>query len=302
MIAGFLLTDAPDFGKAVSELAVTFHFPTSGPARKSLEQLYANFHANRSTLPKVVFRRSREKASIDVASDLLDGSDVETRYGLSLPLFTAAVRETIVALRLLKTRLAAKDDFSLDSLLTHCERREASLPTTDEALAQLKTRLNQRQAAIRAAMSPWEHLDVDWRDYHPNARQILDNPFFWEGANDFSPHGNDTGADLLSDYRSWHKRNPTGEPLDFYKTLITRWGFALNSSDPTARSVMDEAAVALAFAELKLRGECRPEVSDLARQAIDRQRQEALQAIDWPHREDRLKSLDLIQSKLRAGH
>jgi uncharacterized protein YfeS len=302
MISGFLLTDAPDFGKAISELTVTFHFPTSGPPRKTLEQQYANFHANRLELPKVVFRRSREKAAIDVASDLLDGSDVETRYGLSLPLFTAAVRETIAALRLLKTRLTAKDDFSLDSLLTHCERREAFLPTADEALVQLKTTLNQRRAAIRAAMSPWERLDLDWRDYHPNARQILGDPFFWEGANDFSPHGNDTGADLLSDYRDWLRRNPTGKPLDFYKNLITRWGFALNSSDSTARSVMDEAAVALAFAELKLRGECRPDVSDLARQATDRQRQEALEAVDWPHREDRLKSLDLIQSKLRVGN
>ncbi len=301
MIPGFLLTDALDFGKAISELTLTFHFPTSGPPRKTLEQLYANFHTNRLELPKVVFRRSREKASIDVASNLLDGSDVETRYGLSLPLFTAAVKETVVALRLLKTRLTAKDDFSLEALLAHCERREASLPTTDEALAQLKTVLNQKRAAIRAAISPWERLGIDWRDYHPNARQILDAPLFWEEANDFSPHGNDTGADLFSDYRSWLKRNPTGEPLDFYRNLITGWGFALNSSDSTARSVMDEAAVALAFAELKLRGECRPEVSELARQATDRQWQEALQAVDWPHREDRLKSLDLIQTKLRTS-
>jgi uncharacterized protein YfeS len=130
----------------------------------------------------------------------------------------------------------------------------------------------------------------------------LNDPFFWEQTNEFAPHGNDTGADLLSDYRNWLKRNPTGEPMDFYKNLMTRWGFALNSPDSTGRFVMDEAAVALAFAELKLRGECRPDVSDLARQATDRQRQEALQAIDWPHREDRLRSLDLIQAKLHAGN
>ena len=300
MIPGCLLTGAPNFGKAISELTVTFHFPTSGPARKSLEQLYANFHSNRVTLPKVVFRRSREKASIDVASDLLDGSDVETRYGLSLPLFIAAVKETLVALRLLKTRLTAKDDFSLDALLTHCEQRETSLPATDEALAQLKAALNQKRVAIQATMSPWERLGIDWRDYHPNAQQILDDPFFWEEANDFSPHGNDTGADLLSDYRSWLKRNPTGEPLDFYRNLITRWGFSLDSSDITARSVIDEAAVALAFAEIKLRGACRPQISELALQAATKQRQDALQAVDWPHRDDRLKSLDLIQTKLRA--
>jgi len=300
LIPGFLLTDAPDFGKAVSELTVTFHFPTSGPPRKSLEQLYANFHANRTTLPKVVFQRSREKASIDVASDLLDGSDWETRRGLSLPLFTAGIKETLVALQLLKSRLKTKDDFSVDAFLTHCHQREASLPHTDEALAQLKAVLDQRRAAMRAAMSSWERLGIDWRDFHPNARQILDDPFFWEEANDFSPHGNDTGADLLSDYRSWLKRDPTGEPLDFYKSLITGWGFSLNSSDSTVRSVINEAAIALAFAELKLRGECRTKVSELALQAKDRLRQEALQAVDWSHQKDRLKSLDLIQTKLRT--
>src|SRR5215831_15102101 len=125
LIPGFLLTDAQDFGKAVCELTVTFHFPTSGPPRKSLEQLYADFHANRIRLPKVVFYRSREKLTIDVASNLLDGNDWEDHRGLSLPLFTAAVKETNAALRLLKSRLKPKDDFSLEAFLTHCQQREA---------------------------------------------------------------------------------------------------------------------------------------------------------------------------------
>jgi uncharacterized protein YfeS len=301
LIPGFLLTDAPDFGKAISELTVTFNFPTSGPARKTLEQLYTNFHANRSALPKVVFYRSREKASVDVASNLMDGSDWEARRGLSLSLFKGGVAETLAALSLLRSRLKPKDDFLLDAFLSHCQQREAYLPDTEEALVELKRQLDERHAAIRAAMSPWERLGIDWRDYHPKAQQILNDPFFWEEANDFSPHGNDTGADLLSDYRSWLKRNPSGEPLDFYQSLITGWGFSLDASDETARSVIDEAAVALAFAELKLRGECRPKVAELAQQATARQRQEAIKAVDWPHREDRLKSLDLIQTILFAG-
>ena len=300
LIPGFLLSDAPDFGKAISELTVTFHFPTSGPPRTTLEQLHANFDANRLELPKVVFYRSREKASIDVASNLMDGSDWAARRGLSLPLFKGGVAETLAALCLLRSRLKPKDDFLLDNFLTHCQLRGDHLPDTEEALLELKRRLDERRAAIRAAMSPWEKLGIDWRDYHPKAQQILNDPFFWEEANDFTPHGNDTGADLFSDYRRWLKRNPSGEPLDFYENLITGWGLSLDASDETARSVIDEAAIALAFAELKLRGECRPKVSELAQQATDRQRQEAMKAVDWPHREDRLKSLDLIQAKLSA--
>jgi hypothetical protein len=35
---------------------------------------------------------------------------------------------------------------------------------------------------------------------------VLDDPFFWQEADDFAPHGNDTGADLLADYRPWRRR------------------------------------------------------------------------------------------------
>jgi uncharacterized protein YfeS len=147
-------------------------------------------------------------------------------------------------------------------------------------------------------MSPWERLGIDWRDFHPNARRILDDPFYWEEANDFSPHGNDTGADLLSDYRTWSSAHPAGDPLAFLRGLVASWGFAVDSTDPTFRAVSDEAAVALAFAELKIRGVCRPAVAEFAKQAVQRQREQALQVADGPVRQDRLRSLEMIRAKL----
>ncbi|MEY2427961.1 MAG: hypothetical protein QOJ40_846 [Verrucomicrobiota bacterium] len=284
LISGLILTDAPAFGPGVSELTVTFHFPHSGPPRISLEQLYAAFHSDRLKLPKVVFERSRGKVSIDIASNLSKGTERERCRDLSLPLLRGAFTETLAALRLLKGRFTAKDDFLLDEFLSHCLQRGENLPRTEDALSLLKKRHNEREAAIRTALSPWERLGIDWRDFHPDARRILDDPFFWKQADDFSPHGNDTGADLLSDYRLWLKRYPASDPLDFYRRLIAGWGFSDESTDPTFRSVSDEAAVALAFAELKLRGACRPSVADLARQALHRQRKEALLAADSPFR------------------
>ena len=67
------------------------------------------------------------------------------------------------------------------------------------------------------------------------------------------------------------------------------------------RTVMDEAAVALAFAEFKLRANCRPAVAELARGAIQRQRQQAIEAVNWPHKEERLKSLDTLEAKLPSA-
>jgi uncharacterized protein YfeS len=301
LLQDFLLTDAPRFGTAITELTVTFHFASSGSSASSLEDLYAKFHADRLKLPKVVFRRNRGKMSIDVSSNLIDGSEWARHRSISLPLFRAAFAETVEAFRLMGRRLTAKDDFNLDAFLDHCLRMGERIPTDEEAFATLTTHLQERRAAIRAAMSPWEQLGLDWRDFHPNARQILDDPFYWEQADDFAPHGNDTGADLLSAYRDWFRRRPSGDPLQFYTNLMETWGFPLDTTDAMIRSALDEAAIALAFAELKLRAQCHPSVAALAREAIRRQREEALTAAESPYRDDRLRSLDLIEAKLPHG-
>ena len=298
LIPEFILTDAGSFGSAIVELTIKLNFLSSEPPRPTLEGLYAQYLAYRQTLPKVEFRRSRGKASIAVASELIDGADWFSKV-VSAALFRDAFAETVTALGLLKLRLKVTDDFSLSDLLEHCRKRESYLPKNDEAAMVLKSELSASSAARRAALSPWERLDIDWKDFHPDSRRILDNPFYWEQANDLSPHGNDTGADLLSDYRKWLKRNPLGDSLEFYERLLKQWGFSDKDPDQMARRVTDEGAVALAFAEVKLRGVCSPPVADLAKKAVERQRKEVLVATDWPHREDQLRSLDLIEAKLR---
>jgi uncharacterized protein YfeS len=301
LIPKFLLGDSDYFGSAVSELTVTFHFPHSGPPRRTLEDSYSEYHAYRQSLPKVVFRRKRGQVAIDVASELLDGKGLEKSRGLSLPLFRAGVAEAVAALDLLKKRLTSRDDFNLAAFLAHCGRAQSGLPSTKEELAAFADESEKRQAARYAALSPWERLGIDWRDFHPDARRILDDPFFWECSNDFAPNGNDTGADLLTDYRKWLRRNPSGDPITFYRKLIRRWGFPREPSSDLERTVMDEAAVGLAFAEFKLRADCRPSVAALAREAIRRQRQQATEAANWPHKEERLKSLDMLEANLPSG-
>jgi hypothetical protein len=105
----------------------------------------------------------------------------------------------------------------------------------------------------------------------------------------------------LADYRKWLRRNPSGDPITFYRELIRRWGFPPEPSRDLDRTVIDEAAVALAFAEFKLRADCRPSVAALARAAIQRQRQHAIEAENWPHKDERLTSLDVLEAKLRSG-
>ncbi len=292
----YLLSDAEDFGPALSELTVTFHVPHSGPPKPSLEELYAEFHAKREMLPKVIWRRKRGQAVIDVASDLFDGKDMYNVRN-SPTLFRQGATETVNAIALLRERLTTRDDFRLDAFLSHCRERQSRLPTADDALAAVIDACAARQELRRAAMSSWEKLGIDWRDYHPQARVILDDPFYWEQFDDFAPHGNDTGADLLASYREWLRRDPAGDPVAFCERLLHRWGVSDDDSD-----AIDNSRVALAFAELKLRGECRSEAIALARHAIQRQRAASNAAVDWPHREERLRRLDMLEAKLNDGN
>jgi uncharacterized protein YfeS len=312
-ITEWLLLEAENFGSAISVLTVTFHFPTSGRPRPSLKQDYIRFNKERLTLPKVVFRRNLGRVAIHIAGELVDGRDMEKfleavdrqpeglRPRLSGRLFAAGVAEMNGALTLLRERLSAKDDFRLEEFLEHCRQAQDRLPATAKELTALVKRLENRVAQRQAVLSPWEKLGIDWRDFHPRAREILDEPFYWESDNEFSPHGNDTGADLLFSYRGWLRRDPTGDPIGFYQRLLRRWGYRADPTREQGQWVIDQAAVALAFAELKVRGKCRSAVASLATAAIERQRQQAIVAVDWPHREAKLRSLELIEAKLPAS-
>jgi len=298
LVPDFLLEGSKGFGDGIRELTLTLHFATRGPARKTLERIYENFHRNRLTLPGVVFRRKRGQMAIDVSSDLIDGRDWKTSLKLSLPLFAATVAETVEALHLMKKRVKASDAFDLQAFLSHCEAARDRIPHSQNALEERAERLRTAREQKVRAMSPWERLGIDWDDFHPAARDVLDDPFFWESANDFSPNGNDTGADLLSAYRDWLRSKRGRGPLSFLQGLAKQWGYpGFREMD---EEVKDESAIGLAFAELKLRGSCDEQVRRLALEAVTTQRKQAEEATTWPHREERLGTLKAIEAKLQT--
>jgi len=99
-----------------------------------------------------------------------------------------------------------------------------------------------------------------------------------------APHGNDTGADLLADFLAWENRNKTNSPLLFLKGELKKWAVApidwtitdeetvraLHTKDWAELTVCNEAAVALAFAVLKTRGACPPDLVHMALASITR--------------------------------
>lgn len=298
-VGQFLLQDAPEFGDAIKEITVTLNFPSSGSAQETLEQLLDRHNSHRATLPKITYRRAKGQVEIELASDFMDGRDWKPSPRLSLPLFARGVDEVIHALSLMGKRLKRTDSFDFDAFLCHCESSRNRIPNSEDALQDIAAYLKAADQAKREAMSPWEKLGIDAEDFHPQAREILDDPFFWECADDFSPNGNDTGADLLEAYRDWLKQHKDGQPIEFLERLAQQWGYS--GIDGMDYEVRDESAIALAFAELKLRAICDQEVRELALTAIDRQRAQAQAATDWSLRSERLRSLDIIESKLKKN-
>ncbi|MDQ7745092.1 hypothetical protein [Hydrogenophaga pseudoflava] len=296
-IAHFLMMGADEFGGAVRELIVTLHFRNVGSPQKNLQTLLQQHDSYRSTLPKINYRRAKGRVEIEVASELEEDRGGKTSDRLSLPVFERGVDEVCRALSLMRSRIKPADDFDLDAFFAHCEAARLRIPTTDADLQRLAAALSAAEEAKREAMSSWERLFINWEDFHPKARKILDDPFFWDVADSFAPNGSDTGADLLSAYRQWLEAGREVDPLHFFKQLCVRWGYAgIESMDNELRY---DATVGLAFADLKLRGVCDERVLTLAIESIRLQRVQAEASASWPHRAERLEALRKIENKLR---
>lgn len=298
-IGDFLLAERDDFGPAVREITLTLHLPDAGPAKRTLASLLATHEAYRRTLPKVTFRRSRATVEIEVASALLPAHEWRPASGLSLDLFSRGVVEVADALALVRSRIKASDAFDVAAFLAECAAARARIPTSADALQALAEALHARDRERWAALSEWERLDIDWQDYHARAREVLDDPFFWREADDFAPHGNDTGADLLADYRPWRRRHPDADPMQFLERLARQWGY--DGVAGLDAGIADDAFVALAFAELKLRASCPAALRAQALAAAARQRRQAEDDLAWPHRLDRLAALARIDAVLNRA-
>lgn len=187
-------------------------------------------------------------------------------------------------LPLIRKRIKSSDKFDFPSFLDDAEQILSSKVNPLSEWKKIGRQADQQIQAENAARDPWQLLEIDWNKFHLNARKILDDPFFWDCADDFAPHGNDPGADVLEAFRRWHRRNPSRSPLVFLDGLMKRWDIQpvdwletdqatvlkLGSQDSILMQVTNEAAVALAFAVVKMRLRCPQNAINRAFAALDR--------------------------------
>jgi uncharacterized protein YfeS len=244
----------------------------------TLEELFNRFHEYVKQLPQVTFRRQLKRIEVNFLSERFFAED-DAEWKPSAEKCNTAADEVAEVLPLLRKRIKPTDDFDTERFLSDASRLLSTKIDSMEDWERLREEAKAKRLAARAKKSPWELLEIDWRHYHPKAREVLDDPFFWECADDLAPNGNDTGADLLEDYRKWDKRNHARSPLDFLDWLMAKWGVEpidwnvtdeetvhrLNKSDSTSLGLCNETSIALAFAVVKMRAKC---PSDVIRMAL----------------------------------
>ena len=159
------------------------------------------------------------------------------------------------------------------------------------------------------------HWKLSPKNAHPNAKEKLKDSFLWNIADDNSPLGNNTGADVLHFYRKWAKNNPHVKATDFLSQILRSWeiknkDWNLFDEDKLLNElpinhynilVRDDVIISLAFSQIVLFGMVNKEIKRKALWAIKRQRTDTV--IDfrgWDNfAEERKERLTIMKSVLK---
>jgi len=300
LVGKYLELEALNYGSAVKELDIHVYF-AGGKISRHLESLSEQYHEFLSGLPSTKFYRKKAKFELNFASELGNADLVSGFEPPDLELFTDSVKEVVASLEVLNAKLKKSDDFDLEKFNTFLNLKLENIPKDDESFKRLQSRLEKEDMRKQASMSEWDKLGIDWEDYHPDSRKLLDSPFFWSCIDDFSPNGNDTGADVLELYRDWKHQNPKGNGANFLGNLLDDWGveWPSNKDDEYSRTTYEEMILGLSFAQIKLEGECETAITKESLKVVRQVRQRITDKHrDWEHFEERLRTLDELEGKL----
>lgn len=123
---------------------------------------------------------------------------------------------------------------------------------------------------------------------HPNFVENMIAEFYYDCTDDFSPFGNDDGADLLLNLEEFYQEKKGKGILQWLFETIDEFGFKyksekcsnildeptlnqLQNEDPHFINCMDNTIIAAAFGQIKIAGQVDKDLKDLAKIAIHRQ-------------------------------
>jgi uncharacterized protein YfeS len=303
LVGQFFEFGSPHFGKAIEDLEIHVYFK-GGFAKASLESLFNQYHEFISQLPNTKFYRKKNKIVIGYLSELGDSEIVNGFGAAKFGLFVDSAKEIASQLKIIKTKIKKSDDFNYEEFMLFVGNKIDQLPENELVFSKLQETLATERKIKLESMDEWEKLGVDWGEFHPNSRLILNSTFFWECANDFSPNGNDTGADVLSFYQVWRKNNRKKSVATFFNKVMKDWGVDISSveKDDFSRETYEQSIIGLAFAQLKVDGACDSGICLLALEAIEESRNRYTKHHrDWEFYNERIRTLLQIEDKLKQN-
>jgi len=234
---------------------VPAHLSTGVVVRDGSDGQDAKWEAYLATLPAHRFARKKRELTIALRGDPdLDFVDRHYLVNVTIADLQIGARMVLRALEQAQDTFKASDGVDLAPMSRSAEALLARRWPDDEAMrAELSVAHDLDRARI-AAMDPWSQLDL--RGFHPKARRILDQPTDWSEVDDFSPHGNDLGADILG---NWSALMGLGT-----KEIEKHFQVDLTSDDAVSSMARIQISLALAFGHIKMTADC---PADLALQA-----------------------------------
>lgn len=274
------------FGTALKEIELTLQFasrPGTKP-RQSLESRFSSFHSSLEAPPERRFTRKSGILKICTKADFAFAQDVfrKVPMGKSKEYSHHAYDWQRQVLGILATELEGCQDkfraseFEFLSFLSWVGKLPSILVSDQDIARKQVDEFRTRQFWARQTLSEWDRLGLDWDDFHPSARSIISDPRLWDCADDYSPHGNDTGADtlVLAQELIGELIKSHDEGHSLYERVWKQWGFVFpvtqNGASQIAEETHREFVVGFAFAYLKLLGECPKWLRQLTLEELDR--------------------------------
>jgi len=302
LVGDLLEFDMQDFGSAIDELEITLHFKQDGPARKTLEKQHQDFHKNLSRLPKCTFSRKKRYLSLDVEATFTTGYEIRRQRKPPIEIrpewVNSALHVIVESLPLIGAKVNNSDDFNFTEFESFVTDKLNETPSSVEELEKIHRTMVARRKVENEKLDEWEKMGIDWKEFYPTSRDLVPFPYQWNVSDEFAPNGSDTGADTLSLFREWSQVNSNSGAFIFFTNLLQKWEIDINDpyKDDYSSHTYLQAAVGLAFASAKIRGECEDKLKEISIAAIDYYLGAISEVNDWKHKEECQEKLN--QSKL----
>lgn len=165
-----------------------------------------------------------------------------------------------------------------------------------------------------------DDFDDDWElapeNAHPDAAEVLDEPWYWDTRDENSPFGNEIAQEALARYRDAYEEDPQIEGAEFLAELLEGWDVDRDLAEGVPEEELaaalerehfhiltwDDAAVAVAFAEVVFRGTVSAECAEAATRALEREASaEMIEARGWADPGERRARCDEMIRALRRA-